>query len=284
LLEIEDLSFWKMHGSGNDFIVIDNRAGVFPQSNRRELVARLCRRGSGVGADGLILIEEDPYSDFLWHFYNSDGSEAEMCGNGARCVARFAFMKRIAGADMTFMTPAGPVRARVERDRVRLEMTRPSAVKPELEIDCDGTREKVTFVNTGVPHGVVLIEEGLEEIEVAARGRKIRFHSAFAPAGTNADFVRVEDKHRLVIRTYERGVEAETLGCGTGAVAACLVAATAGRVESPVEVETRSGELLTVFFEKNGRGYREVFLEGGAVIVYKGVLEGDFVQQLHSLI
>ncbi len=279
----EDLSFWKMHGSGNDFIVIDNRAGTFPAAHRGELVARLCRRGAGVGADGLILIEEDSYSDFLWHFYNSDGSEAEMCGNGARCVARFAFMKRIAGADMTFMTPAGPVHARVERDRVRLEMTRPSVVRPLQEIECGGRREKVACINTGVPHAIVMVEEeGFEELDIETRGREIRYHAAFSPAGTNADFVKILDKHRLAVRTYERGVEAETLGCGTGAVAACLVAAESGLVESPVAVETRSGELLEVSFCRNGRGWREVFLEGGAVIVYKGVLEAEFLQNLRG--
>jgi diaminopimelate epimerase len=278
LLETEDLSFWKMHGSGNDFIVIDNRSGVFPRNGHAELVARLCRRGTGIGADGLILVEDDPYCDFLWRFYNSDGSEAEMCGNGARCVALFAYMTRIAGTDMTFQTPAGSVQALVERDRVRIGMTAPFGLRMGVELESADRRERVDFLNTGVPHAVVTVDRGLERIEVVDRGRWIREHAEFAPAGTNADFIKIEDEHRLMIRTYERGVEAETQGCGTGAVAAALVAAAAGRAASPVEVITRAGDCLTVYFEQSGPGFREVFLEGGAVIVYKGVLEADFLR------
>ncbi len=277
MLENDEISFWKMHGSGNDFIIIDNRGGVFPRTDRPGLVARLCRRSVGIGADGLILVEDDPYSDFLWRFYNSDGSEAEMCGNGARCVARFAFLKQIAGIEMTFMTPAGPIQACVERDRVRLEMTRPFGLRRVVELECETGPEKVAFINTGVPHAVVQVRDGLDAVDVAGRGRRIRLHPEFSPAGTNVDFMTVFDEHRLAVRTFERGVEDETMGCGTGAVAAALVAADAGLVRSPVEVTTRAGDRLKVYFERNGRGFREVFLEGGAVIVYKGVLEREFL-------
>ena len=278
MLETEDLPFWKMHGSGNDFIVIDNRGGAFPRNGHAELVPRLCRRGTGIGADGLILVEDDPYCDFLWRFYNSDGSVAEMCGNGARCVALFAYLTRIAGTDMIFQTAAGSVQAQVERDRVRIAMTPPFGLRLKLALDVDGSLERVDFINTGVPHAVVMVDGALELVDVAGRGRGIREHAEFRPAGTNADFIRIEDEHRLAIRTYERGVEAETMGCGTGAVAAALVAAEAGRVTSPVEVVTRAGDRLTVYFTKTGAAYREVFLEGGAVIVYKGVLEADFLR------
>jgi diaminopimelate epimerase len=201
-----------------------------------------------------------------------------MCGNGARCVALFAYMTRIAGTDMTFQTPAGSVQALVERDRVRIEMTAPFGLRRGIELEAGGRREAVDFINTGVPHAVVTVEKDLEQVDVAGRGRRIREHAEFAPAGTNADFIQVDDEHRLRIRTYERGVEAETMGCGTGAVAAALVAGAAGRVSSPVEVTTWAGDCLTVYFEKTDSGWREVFLEGGAVIVYKGVLEADFLK------
>ncbi len=278
LLESADCSFWKMHGSGNDFIIIDNRHGVFPEKERPQLVARFCRRGSGIGADGLILIEDDPYVDFLWHFYNADGSEAEMCGNGGRCAARFAYLKRIADADMVFRTLAGPIRARVDRAQVKLEMTMPFGLRRGLVLDCDGDFETVDFINTGVPHAIVMVDRDLASLAITERGARIRCHREFAPAGTNVNFIEVVNEQRLLIRTYERGVEGETLACGTGSVAATLLASEYGLVKSPTEVITRAGESLTIYYKKEGSYFKEVFLEGGAVIVYKGVLELDFLR------
>ncbi len=276
----EDLSFWKMHGSGNDFIIIDNRGGTFPEKERLQLVTRLCRRGVGIGADGLFLIQNDPDPDvdFLWRFYNADGSEAEMCGNGGRCVARFACLKRIAGAKMVFRTLAGLVRAQVDGDRVKLEMTAPFGLRQGLELGCDGELETVDFINTGVPHVVIRVDQDLALLEISGRGARIRYHQEFAPAGTNVNFIKIVNERCLSIRTYERGVEAETLACGTGAVAAALLAAEDGLVKSPTEVVTRAGESLLVHYKKVGPIFKEVFLEGGAVIVYKGVLESDFLR------
>ncbi|HIE06457.1 MAG TPA: diaminopimelate epimerase [Desulfarculaceae bacterium] len=271
------MSFWKMQGSGNDFIIIDNRKPIFPEENRAALVAKLCRRATGIGADGLILIEDDPYADFLWRFYNADGSEAEMCGNGGRCAARFAFLKRITSSDMVFTTLAGPIRARVDGDQVRLEMSRPCD-RQRLELDCDGALEKVDFINTGVPHAVIMVEDDLDLVDVNERGAKIRYHQAFAPAGSNANFIKVEDESTLSIRTYERGVESETLACGTGAVAAALIAHAKGLVVSPTKVITRSGESLTIYYKKEGETFVEVFLEGVALIVYRGVIDRDFLE------
>ena len=278
MLGSEDLPFWKMHGSGNDFILIDNRRGVFPEKRRPQLVSRLCQRGTGIGADGLILIEDDPYVDFLWRFYNADGSEAEMCGNGGRCAARFAYLKRIAGADMVFQTLAGPIRAQVDRDQVKLEMTAPFGLRKGVELDCDGERETVDFINTGVPHAVVVVDQDLASLAITERGARIRYHQEFAPAGTNVNFIEAVNEQRLSIRTYERGVEGETLACGTGSVAAALLAAEHGLVKSPTEVITRAGKSLTIYYKREGQAFKEVFLEGGAVIVYKGVLESDFLQ------
>jgi diaminopimelate epimerase len=278
LLESADCSFWKMHGSGNDFIIIDNRRGVFPEKERPQLVARFCRRGSGIGADGLILIEDDPYVDFLWHFYNADGSEAEMCGNGGRCAARFAYLKRIADADMVFRTLAGLVRAQVDGDRVKLKMTTPFGLRQGVQLDCDGALETVDFINTGVPHVVINVDHDLALLAINERGARIRHHQEFASAGTNVNFIEVLNEQCLSIRTYERGVEGETLACGTASVAAALLASKNGLVRSPTEVLTRAGESLLIHYKKVDSSFTEVFLEGGAVIVYKGVLESDFLK------
>ena len=282
MLDSEDLPFWKMHGSGNDFIIIDNRHRVFPEKGRQQLVTRLCRRGTGIGADGLILIEENHFVDFLWHFYNADGSEAEMCGNGGRCAARFAYLKRIADADMVFQTLAGPIRAQVDRDQVKLEMTEPFGLRKKVELDCDGESETVDFINTGVPHTVVIAGPDLALVAIDERGARIRYHQEFTPAGTNVNFIEVVNEQCLSVRTYERGVEGETLACGTGSVAAALLAFERGLVKSPTKVITRAGESLTIYYKKEGPTFKEVFLEGGAVIVYKGVLESDFLRPAGS--
>lgn len=278
--ESEDIPFWKMHGSGNDFIVIDNRCRIFPDKDRPQIVSRLCRRGTGIGADGLILIEDNHFVDFLWHVYNADGSEAEMCGNGGRCAARFAYLKGIADADMVFQTLAGLIRAQVDRDQVRLEMTQPFGLRKGVKLDFEGECETVNFINSGVPHAVVMVDQELDSVAVNKRGARIRYHHKFAPAGTNVNFVEVVNEQCLSIRTYERGVENETLACGTGAVAAVLLASECGLVKSPTEVIATSGESLTVYYKKEGALFKEVFLEGGAVIVYKGVLESDFLGEI----
>ncbi len=271
-----------MQGSGNDFIIIDNRKAIFPVTERVKLIAALCRRSTGVGADGLILIEDDPYADFLWRFYNADGSEAEMCGNGGRCAARFAFLKRITGSEMVFTTLAGSIRAQVDGALVKLEMTRPAG-RQHLEIDCGGALEKIDFINTGVPHAVVMVERDLDLVDVAERGAAIRYHQSFAPAGTNVNFIKIEDDYTLSIRTYERGVEGETLACGTGAVAGALIACEHSLVESPTKVITRSGESLTIYYKKEGETFTEVFLEGGALIVYRGVIDRDFLEDMNCI-
>ncbi|MBN2707283.1 MAG: diaminopimelate epimerase [Deltaproteobacteria bacterium] len=272
-IEKNSLSFWKMQGGGNDFIVIDNRGRIFPEKERFAWVRRLCRRALGVGADGLILVEEAQSADFTCRIYNADGSEAEMCGNGGRCVARFAFLQGIAQAEMVFLTPAGAIRARVDGDRVKLEMTRPHSLRQGLELEIEGERIIVDFINSGVPHVVLVVDREPDSLWIRRLGVAIRRHPAFAPAGTNVNFVRILDEQRLAIRTYERGVEAETLACGTGSVAAALLLATRGKVVSPTAVVTGSGEILTIFYKREGLDFSEVFLEGGAVIVYKGVLE-----------
>jgi diaminopimelate epimerase len=221
-----------------------------------------------VGADGLILIERSKKADFKWRFYNADGSEADMCGNGGRCAARFAYLKGIAGPSLKFETLAGILSARVDGKKVKLEMTKPFGLKLDESIVIDGEKKIFSSLNTGVPHAVLFVED-LEKLDILPIGRAIRYHSFFAPKGTNADFVQVENGSQLSIRTYERGVEDETLACGTGAVAAALIAAFKGLVKSPVSIKTRGGEVLGVYFEIEEREANKVFFEGDVHVVYE---------------
>ena len=263
------ISFWKMSGSGNDFIVIDNRRGGVAPAAGAELARRLCQRNFSIGADGLILVERSREADFAWRFFNADGSEAAMCGNGGRCAARFAYLKGIAPARMRFMTGAGLIHAEVKGERVKLQLPLPSGYRERVAVAVDGRRVDPGFLVVGVPHAVVPAP-ALEQTPVAEWGRALRHDPAFGPAGANVNFFRVEGPRRLRVRTYERGVEAETMACGTGSVATALVAAAAGLVKSPVTVVTRGGEELLVYFRRRGGEYGEVFLEGRADVVYEG--------------
>jgi len=262
------IPFMKMSGSGNDFILIDHREPILGEEEMKAFARKVCQRRVSVGADGLILIERSEKADFKWRFFNADGSEAEMCGNGGRCAARFAWLKGIAGSSLTFETIAGILSAQVEGKRVKLEMTRPYGLKIDETILIEGKKQTLSSINTGVPHAVIFLED-LKGVDVVKAGRAIRYHSNFAPSGTNANFVRVENPSRLSVRTYERGVEDETLACGTGVVASALVSAYKGLVKSPVSVKTSGGEILTVYFEIEAREVKRVFFEGDVHIIYE---------------
>ena len=277
--EHRKIPFTKMTGSGNDFLIIDNREMKLSGEDGRDLARLACRRKLSAGADGLILIENDPEADFAWRFFNADGSEAEMCGNGARCAARFAVLKGIADAEhLSFRTLAGVVEARVFGQTAKVAMPRPHGLEKDIPIELDGRRANLDFLNTGVPHAVFFADssEQLADMDVHGLGRAIRRHERFAPAGTNADFVFVAGPHNMHIRTYERGVEGETLACGTGCIAAALVAAARNYADSPVDLLTGSGETLTIHFEKTSQGsgtsFSAVFLEGDAKVVYDAEL------------
>jgi len=268
-----------MTGSGNDFILIDNRDQKFDSNNMQNLVRFACRRKLSVGADGLIFIENDPELDFQWRFYNADGSEAEMCGNGARCAARFAHLKGIVHKrHISFRTLAGVIDAELIEDRVKIKASSPHGLLNNFHLEIDGKPFDLSFINTGVPHVVQLLkdESDLEEMDVFRWGRSLRFHERFQPAGSNANFSVVLDNHRMVVRTYERGVEAETLACGTGSIASALVAAAQKMAESPVEVRTRSGEVLNIYFNQESVDgtihFSDVYLEGDAKVVYEADL------------
>ncbi len=265
------IEFYKMSGSGNDFVLIDNRAGSLDVGDPIAFVKRVCERKVSVGADGLFFIEKSDRVDFRWRFYNADGSEAAMCGNGARCAARFAYLTGIAGAKMSFETGAGIIDAEVKGDVVKVRLTDPQGLALDKQIRIGNELLHVHSINTGVPHAVYFVRDP-DRFDVVATGRAIRNHEHYQPAGTNANFVSVLDGHTLRVRTYERGVEDETLACGTGSVASALIAASRGLVESPVDVRVQSGELLRIHFEQNGGAFAKVYLEGKAKVVYQGKL------------
>ncbi len=270
---MDAVPFTKMSGAGNDFIVIDNRHEVVDGSDQPAFVAAVCRRRLSVGADGVILIERSPSADFRWRFYNADGSAADMCGNGARCAARFAVLHGICGPELRFETDAGLIEARVDGRRVRVKMTDPGEPRIGLRVELAGGALEVGWIDTGVPHAVVRVDD-VAAVDVAALGRELRFHPRFAPAGTNADFISPEPGG-IAIRTYERGVEAETLACGTGSVAGALIGACTLGLRSPVRVRTAGGEVLTIGFEREGNRFHTVYQEGEARVVYDGFIRPE---------
>ncbi len=268
---MEQISFYKLSGSGNDFIIIDNRNNVVDKKDLSNFIKSVCRRKMSVGADGVILVEDSDTVDFKWRFFNSDGSTAEMCGNGARCVARFAYINKIAGSVMSFETESGIVSAQVTQDRVKIKMPDPTDLMTDNTLDLGNGSLSVSSINTGVPHVVVNVDS-IDDVKVVKLGRKIRFHERFAPAGTNVNFICPQKDDILAIRTYERGVEDETLACGTGSVAGAIVMAYKFRIKSPINVMPRSKGCLTIHFkEKKGKFY-DIYLEGDARIIYKGEL------------
>jgi len=272
---MKKLKITKMNGSGNDFIIIDNRSNVLKGISLPVFARTLCRRREAVGADGLILVENSTIADFRWRFFNSDGSEAEMCGNGGRCVARFAFLNGIAKARLAFETMAGIIHAEITNQRVKLQMPSPTELKLNQRIFVEDKSYIMGSITLGVPHAVLLIED-IDRAPVIDVGRKIRFHQAFQPGGTNVNFVQIIDSSYLTIRTYERGVEDETLACGTGSVASALITAALNYIKPPVKVKTRGDEILTIYFQKNNDlSFSHVYLEGDTCLVFEGTLGED---------
>ena len=265
------IAFTKMSGSGNDFVVIDNRNPVMDESAKKDFVVKVCAIKTSVGADGVIFIENSERADFKWDFFNADGSHAEMCGNGGRCAARFAVENNIAMANLTFETLAGIISAEVKGDVVKIKLTPPQNLREDVCLGFQGTNYLLDSINTGVPHAIVYSGD-VEKEDVMRVGQGIRFHDEFSPQGTNVDFVEKKNEHFLKVRTYERGIEGETLACGTGAVASALLLANKKEVESPVEVETRGGEILKVYFEQSNGSIQDVYLEGSTRVAFVGTL------------
>ncbi len=265
------LRFTKMNGAGNDFVMIDNRAGNVRL--QPEQIVRICDRHRGVGADGILLLEKGSNgADFRMRYYNRDGGEAEMCGNGARCFARFA--KKVAGAPerISFQTPAGLIGARLHGDLVTLNMSDPTDLRLNLRLQIDGEDAVVHYINSGVPHVVVPVAR-LDVVHVFTQGAAIRRHKKFSPQGANVNFIEKRGAQKILVRTYERGVEDETLACGTGVVASALIFAVTEKVDGPVSVTVRSGSELSVDFKRAGNQFRNVTLIGPAEFAFEGTIE-----------
>jgi diaminopimelate epimerase len=272
--------FVKMSGAGNDFILIDHRKPLLAPEAMPAFAAAVCRRKFSVGADGLILLETSDKADFCWRFFNADGSIAEMCGNGARCAARFAFMQGIAPAKMRFETLAGIIEAEIADSEAAVKMTDPVALRLHQTIMVNNAPLTVHSLNTGVPH-VVLFVDNIEEADVCGLGRAIRHHEAFGPAGANVNFVQ-QRGNVFHVRTYERGVEGETLACGTGSAASAIIAALLGQTAAPVDIITSGGDRLTILFEctavQDGEQADVVYnvhLKGPARMIYAGELHSE---------
>ncbi len=267
------IPFMKLSGAGNDFIIIDNLDGIV-DSNNKEFVKKVCERRMSVGADGVLLVENADDVDFRMRYFNADGGEVETCGNGARCISKFAYLNGIASHCMRFLTNAGIYEAEIVGNNVKVRMSDPTDIRLNVPLHLEDRTYHVGFANSGVPHVVFFVED-LERTDVFQRGRETRYHDDFKPSGTNANFIRIHSPELLYIRTYERGVEDETLACGTGSIASAVVAAALGKVNAPVAVKTASGAILKIHFDLIDKEPRNVYLEGDARVIYVGELTTD---------
>jgi diaminopimelate epimerase len=267
------LDFVKMSGAGNDFILADNRDGKISLS--REQVARLCHRQFGIGADGLMLLVPctSGRADWAWTFYNSDGSDAEMCGNGARCFARY--VQKVTGRthpNLSFESLAGVIQATIDGERVTVRLTPPHGLRLDEHVSTKAGILPVQSLNTGVPHAVVYVPDA-DQAMVQQLGAEIRYHDHFKPRGTNVNFVQIKAPGFIRVRTYERGVEGETLACGTGVTASALISSRVHGFTSPVRVQVQGGDELEVSFTEQNGQFTDVRLNGPATFVFEGRVE-----------
>ncbi|WP_338876776.1 diaminopimelate epimerase [Spirosoma sp. SC4-14] len=253
------MEFFKYQGTGNDFVLVDDRAQTFPAADQA-FVEQLCHRRFGIGADGLILLQNDPDYDFRMVYFNSDGAEGSMCGNGGRCIVRFAHDLGIFDQKTRFIAVDGEHLAEVDGENISLKMSNVSGIE---------TRGGLTFLNTGSPHVVQFVDD-LESLDVVAEGRAIRYSTTFQPGGTNVNFAQVLDSHTLFVRTYERGVEDETYSCGTGVTAVALVAQQQLAMPDPVHIQTIGGNLRVSFQPKGDGQFEDIYLIGPAKRVFAG--------------
>jgi len=273
----DPLTFTKMAGGGNDFVVIDNRAGRV--ADPVELARRVSTPHLSVGADGLILVETSARATFRMRYWNADGSVGEFCANGTRCAARFAFVNVIAPKRMTIETGAGITGAEVsDGGQVTLTLPPPHGFRAERSLRVGDREIRGAFLMVGVPHYVIFLRDDLWSQDIVPLGRQIRNHPGLQPAGANVNFVVVRGEHEIEVRTYERGVEAETLSCGSGVVASSSVAALFGRVKSPVSVLTRSGIALDVSLTVDRSEVRDVQLRGDARLIYRAAFTPETIE------
>lgn len=266
------LNFTKMNGAGNDFILLDNRAAAIRLAP--DQIIRLCDRHRGVGADGLLMLVPctSGKAAWAWNFFNSDGSTGEMCGNGARCFARF--VQRTVGlqGDFTFETEAGVIAASFQGERVTVNLTKPRDLRLEEEVELSTGTETIHSLNTGVPHAVLYVPDA-DKAMVQSLGSEIRRHAHFGSRGTNVNFVQLLGPNHIRVRTFERGVEGETLACGTGVSAAAMISARVHNFTSPVKVQVQGGDTLEVGFSDNGGDFEDVRLTGPADFVFEGQMQ-----------
>ena len=269
------IPFMKFSGAGNDFVIINNLENIV-DSTDTNLVKKVCARRMSVGADGVLLVEKAASQDvdFRMRYFNADGGEVETCGNGARCISKFAYLNGIVSEKMRFLTNAGIYEAEVVGDNVKVRMSDATDIRLNVPLQLKDGVHTVGFANSGVPHVVFFVND-LEGTDVFDMGQQTRYHADFKPAGTNANFIRIQSLERLDIRTYERGVEDETLACGTGSIASAIVAAALGKVTSPVSVKTASGVVLKIHFDMSNGEPKNVYLEGDARVIYAGELTTD---------
>ena len=255
-----ELQFYKYQGTGNDFLLVDNRPLRFPK-NDTKLVAKLCDRKFGIGADGLILLEEHPTVDFTMVYYNADGNLSSMCGNGGRCITHFANFLGMIETAATFEAIDGLHETKIENGLIHLKMSPVAEIQQEKEF---------TFLDTGSPHHIQLVEN-LSAFDVITNGRSIR-NNQYGTAGANVNFVEQLSENKFAVRTYERGVEDETLSCGTGVTAVALAMHATGKATSEKIILQQPGGELQISFSKTKKGYENVFLIGPATQVFKGII------------
>lgn len=267
------LHFTKMHGAANDFIMIDDREGKVPWEDY-VLMSLLAARRTGVGSEGIILIQESSRADFRMRFLNPDGTEVDMCGNGSRCAALFAHSIGAARRSMTMETSCGLLDAELTENGVKVWMPEPSSRSYGMVIHVGDQRLEGDYINTGVPHFVIQVDD-LRTVDLPAIGRAIRLHPVFAPEGVNVDFVTARAPNRIAMRTYERGVEGESGACGTGAVAAAIAMVEAHGGTLPMRIKTSGGFELFVDGDWRNRKCTGITLTGPAKVVYEGSVDLD---------
>lgn len=266
------ISFSKLSGSGNDFILIDNRSGTFSQT-AGELAKRICARRYSVGADGLILVQNSERASIRVRYFNPDGSEFDTCGNGGRCAVRFAYLSGICDSKITVETNIGILEAEVVGDSVKLRFVGPGEVRLNQKLTVDGTEISGDYVKLGDPHFVVSPRE-FPTTSIVPLARKIRNHETFAPAGANVHFIHIVSRQKLRIRTYEKGVEDETLACGSGCISASITTFLQKQTDPPITFEPYSGIPVKVHFQ-TGRDFQDLYLEGDARLIYRGELSSE---------
>lgn len=266
----------KLSGAGNDFVIINNLSKIVDSTDSEfmNFVTKVCQRRMSVGADGVLLVEPTENVDFRMRYFNADGGEVETCGNGARCISKFAYLKGIVSEQMRFLTNAGIYEAEVVGDNVKVRMSDPTDIRINVPLRLEDGIHNVGFTNSGVPHVVFFVDD-LVATDVFDLGQQTRYHNDFKPAGTNANFIRIHSQELIEIRTYERGVENETLACGTGSIASAIVSATLGKVKSPVSVKTASGVVLKIHFDLENDEAKNVYLEGDARVIFAGELTSE---------